>query len=130
MNNPCQQHGAFSWCELMTSDVEASKKFYSALFGWTLEAANTPGIDYTCVKVGGQCVGGIMAMPPRTADCAPHWGAYVTVDDVDETAHTAESLGAKILVPPTDIPSVGRFCVLQDPQGAVISAITYCSPCG
>jgi predicted enzyme related to lactoylglutathione lyase len=53
------------------------------------------------------------------------WGVYVTVDDVDATAAKAEELGGKILVPPTDIPNVGRFCVLQDPQGSVISAITY-----
>jgi hypothetical protein len=55
----------------------------------------------------------------------PVWGTYVTVDDVDQTAKTAEKLGGKILMPPTDIPTVGRFCVIQDPQGAVISAITY-----
>jgi predicted enzyme related to lactoylglutathione lyase len=55
----------------------------------------------------------------------PMWGAYVTVDNVDLTAKTAEQLGAKLLVPPTDIPNVGRFCVIQDPQGAVINAITY-----
>jgi hypothetical protein len=55
----------------------------------------------------------------------PMWGAYVTVDDVDLTARTAEQLGARLLVPPTDIPNVGRFCVIQDPQGAVINAITY-----
>ena len=52
------------------------------------------------------------------------WGAYVTVDDADATAKTAENLGAKLLLPPTDIPKVGRFCVIQDPQGAVINAIT------
>jgi hypothetical protein len=53
------------------------------------------------------------------------WGAYVTVADVDATAKTAEKLGGKLLMPPTDIPKVGRFCVIQDPQGAVINAITY-----
>jgi predicted enzyme related to lactoylglutathione lyase len=54
----------------------------------------------------------------------PMWGVYVTVDNVDATAKTAEKLGGNILVPPTDIPDVGRSCVIQDPQGAVISAIT------
>jgi predicted enzyme related to lactoylglutathione lyase len=44
---------------------------------------------------------------------------------VDATAAKAEELGGKILMPPTDIPNVGRFSVLQDPQGAVISEITY-----
>jgi len=64
-------------------------------------------------------------MPQDAQGMPPMWGAYVTVDDVDATARTAEQLGAKLLVPPRDIPGVGRFCVIQDPQGAVISAITY-----
>jgi predicted enzyme related to lactoylglutathione lyase len=55
----------------------------------------------------------------------PSWGAYVTVDDVDATAALAEKLGGKICIPPTDIPTVGCFTVIQDPQGAMLSAITY-----
>ncbi len=55
----------------------------------------------------------------------PMWGTYVTVDNVDETARIAEQLGAKICMPPQDIPDVGKFCVIQDPQGATISFITY-----
>jgi predicted enzyme related to lactoylglutathione lyase len=82
------------------------------------------GMTYTLVKVGGTDVGGIMATPPEAQGMPPMWGVYVTVDNVDATAKTAEKLGVKILVPPTDIPDVGRFCVIQDPQGAVISAIT------
>jgi len=66
-----------------------------------------------------------MKIPPQAQGAPPHWGAYVTVDDVDATARRAEELGGKVLVPPQDIPGVGRFCVVQDPQGAVISAMTY-----
>jgi predicted enzyme related to lactoylglutathione lyase len=55
----------------------------------------------------------------------PRWGVYITVDDVDATAAKAQQLGAATIVPPTDIPNVGRFYTFQDPQGAVISAITY-----
>lgn len=54
-----------------------------------------------------------------------HWGVYVTVDDVDAIAKKAEELGAKTVVPLTDVPNVGRLCAFQDPQGAVISVITY-----
>jgi len=125
MNEPFKQHGAFSWCELMTSDVEAAKTFYSKLFGWDTEDMSMPGMTYTVVKTGGNGIGGIMTMPKEAQGIPPAWGTYVTVDDVDATAKTAGQLGAKLLVPPTDIPDVGRFCVIQDPQGAVISAITY-----
>ena len=81
--------------------------------------------SYSVVKIGDEGIGGIMPVPAQAQGAPPHWGVYVTVDDVDATADKAAELGAKILVPPTDIPNVGRFFVLQDPQGAVISAITY-----
>lgn len=126
MDDPFKQHGAFSWCDLMVQDVSAAKAFYTKLFGWDTEEMNTGGMAYTVVKAGGKGIGGISALPkdgPR--DRPPMWGVYVTVDDVDATAQTAKQLGAKLLVPPQDIPKVGRFCVIQDPQGAVISAITY-----
>jgi uncharacterized protein len=125
MDEQFKQHGAFSWCELMTTDVDAAKTFYTKLFGWDSEAMSMPGMTYTVVKAGGKGIGGIMTIPKEAQGVPPMWSAYVTVDDVDLTARTAEQLGARILVPPTDIPTVGRFCVIQDPQGAVINAITY-----
>ncbi len=125
MDTQYRQHGAFSWCELLTTDVANAKRFYGKLFGWTLEPAPLPGVEYTLVKYGGQQMGGIMAMPPKCEGVPPHWGVYVTVDDVDATAKLAEDMGGKVCVPPTDIPEVGRFCVLEDPQGAAINVITY-----
>jgi len=125
MKDPYKQQGAFSWFELMTSDVDGAKKFYANLFGWNTEDMPMGDMNYTIVKVGEEGLGGIMSTPPQAEGAPPNWGVYVTVDDVDATAGKAEELGGKILVPPTDIPNVGRFCVLQDPQGAVISAITY-----
>ena len=125
MKEDSMKHGAFGWNELMTTDVEAAKEFYTTLFGWETEKAPMEGMQYTILKVGGEPVGGIMNMPPECKAMSPCWGVYVTVDDVDTTAGQVEDLGGKILRPPADIPQVGRFCVLQDPQGAVICAITY-----
>jgi uncharacterized protein len=125
MDEQFKQHGAFSWCEPMTTDVDAAKTFYTKLFGWDSEAMSMPGMTYTVVKAGGKGIGGIMTIPKEAQGTPPMWCTYVTVDDVDLTARTAEQLGARILVQPTDIPTVGRFCVIQDPQGAVINAITY-----
>ena len=121
--NAMLRHGAFSWCELMTTDVQAAKQFYTALLGWTTE--EVPGMSYTIVKTGGTGVGGIMSCPQQAAGTPPWWGTYVTVDDVDATARKAQELGAKTIMPLTDIPNVGRFYTFQDPQGAVISIITY-----
>lgn len=125
MDERFKQHGAFSRCELMTADVDAAKAFYTKLFGWDAEAMAMPGMTYTVIKAAGEGIGGIMPIPQDAQGMPPHWGTYVTVDDVDATARTAEELGARLLVAPQNIPNVGRFCVIQDPQGAVISAITY-----
>lgn len=128
MDEQYQQHGAFSWCELMTTDVPAAIEFYSKLFGWTTEEYTGAGVPYTIVKVAGKEAGGIMKTPPEAQGMPPMWGLYVTVDDVDATAKKVEELGGKILYGPADIPTVGRFCVIQDPQGAAISVITYKMP--
>lgn len=127
MTEPMKQHGAFSWNELMTTDVDAAKSFYGKLFGWTLENMPMSDMDYIMAKAGDQEVAGIMAMPPESGGMPPNWGAYITVDDVEASAKQAEALGGKILMVPRDIPDVGRFCVISDPQGAVVSMITYVS---
>ncbi len=125
MKEDSLKHGAFGWCELMTTDAGAAKSFYKTLFGWDTEDLDMEGTAYTVVKIHGDETGGIMKMPPEMEGMPPAWSIYVTVDDVDATAGKVEELGGKILRPPEDIPNVGRFCVLQDPQGAVICAITY-----
>jgi predicted enzyme related to lactoylglutathione lyase len=126
MTNPLQTPGAVSWVELMTTDVEAAKGFYGDLFGWELEQAPMEGVDYTLVKVGDRHIGGMMAMPEDMPQGGPpRWGIYVTVDDTDATVQKATELGGQVLVPPTDIPNVGRFAVIQDPQGAAISVMKY-----
>ena len=125
MDAKLKKHGAVSWSELITRDPGAAKSFYGKLFGWTFEDAPMENMTYTVFKVNGEETGGIMATPAETPDMPPNWGLYITVDDVDATAEKATGLGATVCVPPRDIPAVGRFCVLQDPQGAFISIISY-----
>jgi predicted enzyme related to lactoylglutathione lyase len=125
MQDPFVQHGAFSWVELMTPDPKAAKEFYGKLLGWEMEDMSGQGMAYTVVKAAGKAVGGIMGLPPEAKGVPPQWAAYVTVSDVDASAGRARELGATILKEPTDIPGVGRFCVVRDAQGAVLSLITY-----
>jgi predicted enzyme related to lactoylglutathione lyase len=122
---PFKTHGAFSWNELMTSDPQAAAKFYGELFGWTFDTMDSDKGAYRVIKVGGAGVGGIMKTPPNAGPMPPSWFGYVTVSDIDATAKRCTELGGKVLMPPTEIPKVGRFAVLQDPQGAVLNAITY-----
>jgi len=125
MDDNCMKNGAFGWFELMTTDIEAAKTFYKGLFGWEYEAIPVPGSEYTIVKVDGDAVAGIMDMPAECQGMPPCWSIYITVDDVDAVAKNVVNLGGKILKPAFDIPEVGRFCVLQDAQGAVLCAMTY-----
>jgi len=118
-------HGAFSWSELMTTDPKAATEFYGTLFGWKVETMTGLQGPYNIVKVGDTGVGGIMKLPPDAGDMPPCWVPYVTVNNVDETAAKVTKLGGKVLMPPTDIPTVGRFAVIEDPQGAVLNIITY-----
>jgi predicted enzyme related to lactoylglutathione lyase len=123
-----QTPGAFSWSELMTTGPEAATAFYAKLFGWQVEPMNM-GMPYNVLKVGDAAIGGIMGMPPGApAGMPPMWMPYVTVADVDALVKQVVSLGGKVRMPPADIPSVGRFAVIADPQGAAINVITYVSP--
>ena len=109
----------------MTTDIEAAKQFYTGIFGWETESVPMQDGEYTVVKVDGEVVGGIMSMPPDCGSMPPSWDVYVTVNDVDAVVSKVGNLGGKILRPAADIPDIGRFCVIQDPQGAVICAISY-----
>lgn len=114
--------GRFIWYELSTRDVEAAKAFYTKVMNWGVEQFQGTQ-PYFIWKAGEIGVGGVMQM----ADMQPAWLAYVCVDDVDRNLTRAQQLGGKVVVPGTDIPSVGRFGVLTDPQGAYI-AIMHPTP--
>lgn len=112
------EHGALIWSELMTTDRAAAVEFYRKVL--QVETGEMPGpMEYSFLKVDGREVAGIMTLTPEMGPVPPHWGVYFGADNVDETAAKAQSLGGTVMVPPQDIPGIGRFAVIQDPQGAV-----------
>lgn len=117
-------HGSFCWSELASKNAEAAKNFYGELLGWTFKQGDVAGFVYSEIMAGEKPVGGIYQMGAEYGDAPSHWMAYVAVDDVDASAKRVEELGGKVCVPPSEIPSVGRFCVITDPSGATISLIT------
>lgn len=111
------------WNELMTRDLDKAKHFYGKVLGWTYKAMPMGDFDYTIIKVGERDAGGMMPMTgPEWEGVPSHWMIYFAVADTDETCRKIEAAGGKICVPPTDIP-VGRFAVVNDPQGATFSVI-------
>jgi hypothetical protein len=121
--------GRFVWYELMTNDTSAAKKFYPAITGWGTQPFGTAS-SYEMWTSGGTPIGGMMNISEdqKKRGIPPHWLPYVGVSNVDETTAKAEKLGAKALVPPTDIPDVGRFSVIADPQGAVFGIVASDNP--
>ena len=117
--------GAFSWNELTTTDPAAAAEFYGKLFGWNVKPPEAAMGGYRVVNVGDAGIGGIMGCPEGAPPMPPHWGAYVTVSNIDQTLERCTALGGKVLMPPMEVPGVGRMAVLQDPQGAVLSVIAY-----
>jgi predicted enzyme related to lactoylglutathione lyase len=108
------------WSELATSDTSGSIEFYTRLLGWSAKAGAPGGMDYTEISNQGRPMGGIMPMTPEMGKTA-HWTPYFLVTGCDSTAGKAKQLGGSLCVPPTNIPDVGRFAVISDPQGAVFS---------
>ncbi len=113
-------HGRFVWSELMTTDTKAAERFYTRVVGWKAEPFDGAKGPYTLWKAGDQAVGGLMGMPAemRAGGTPPCWMIYVGVRDADAAAARVRSLGGKVEIPARDIPKVGRFVVLSDPQGA------------
>lgn len=119
------EHGTLGWNELVTSDVEGSKAFYGAVFGWghASHEGGPPG-GYTEWKVGGRTMGGMMAKPPgMPAEIPSYWGVYFVVPDVDATVAKANELGGGVFLPAFDSPQ-GRIAGIVDPFGAMFSVIS------
>jgi predicted enzyme related to lactoylglutathione lyase len=112
-------HGQFIWYELTTPEPAAAKAFYPAFTGWGMLPFDN---DYSMWTTGGQPHAGLFTMTQelRSQGVPPNWLGYVEVTNVDDAAALAKSLGATLLHGPADIPDVGRFAVIQDPQGVVI----------
>jgi uncharacterized protein len=114
--------GRFVWHELLTTDTAASAAFYQKGLPWRTQPSSMPG--YTIWMAGQTQIGGLMALPAEAAGAPPHWLLYVGTPNVDATCAQAQALGAKVHKAAMDIPNVGRFAVLADPQGATFAVFT------
>jgi hypothetical protein len=109
----------------VTSDIAKARAFYTALFGWTVQEMEMPGGVYPLFSIGEEGLGGFV----EAGDGVPaHWIGYVAVEDVDQVVEKATSLGGTVKHPAADIPEVGRWAVIQDPAGAVVSPFRGNSP--
>jgi uncharacterized protein len=111
----------FIWLDLHTSDREAAKKFYGTLFDWSYdEVPIKGGPDYSIALVRGSRVAGISPTRDANPPMPSQWISYVSVENVDEVAKTAESMGARLLQQPLDVTQLGRVAVVEDLSGGVV----------
>ncbi len=116
-------NNSLCWNELVSRDTSKSKEFYQHMFSWQYTDKDMAGMSYTELSNVGIAQGGMMQLTKEWGNIPPHWMSYFSVKSCDETVAKAQRLGAEICVPATDIPKVGRFSVINDPQGATFSVI-------
>jgi uncharacterized protein len=125
MSTETYVHGTFCWHELHSTDVKKSNEFYTELSGWTtVEMEMGDGNAYKIFKNGKNGIGGMMPHSAEISAKGSNWLAYVHVTDTDAAAVRAKNAGGKIIFPPSDIPNVGRFAILEDLEGVRLAAIT------
>jgi uncharacterized protein len=115
--------GAPCWAELVTTDVEAARKFYGEVLGWSEYEIGGPEMgNYSTPKVSGQMAAGIATQQDeeKKMGVPPHWNTYISVESADDAAKKAQDLGATVIAEPFDVMDLGRMAVLLDPVGAAI----------
>ncbi len=115
--------GSLCWNELMTTDANKAADFYTGLFGWGKDVQDFGGMEYTMYMNDGRPTAGMLQITPEMGPIPPNWLVYFAVDDCDASVQKAQGLGASVMKPADDIPGIGRFAILTDPQGAAFAII-------
>lgn len=125
-------HGSLIWYELMTTDPDGAKTFYEPITGWTIAPMGGAHGDYRSISSPDSALAGLLPLNQHMLDngARPTWLMYIGVDDVDATAAAIEAEGGKTYLAPADIPGIGRFAMLADPQGAPFYIMTPIPPEG
>jgi uncharacterized protein len=118
--------GAWCWSELATADLERAAAFYGELFGWTLDAAEAE-IPRAAFSLGERLIAGVHAAQPM--ETAGAWQVVFRVESSEAAARRAEELGARVLLPPMEIP-IGALTVVADPSGVPITLTNFAAPVG
>lgn len=113
------------WNELQTRDKEGSLAFYGAIFGWTHDSDPN---GYVMFKAGDRIQAGMIQMDESWGPVPPNWSVYFMVADVDAAVVRVGELGGNVMVPATAAGEMGRFAVVQDPQGGIFTVMEFSGP--
>lgn len=110
--------GSVTWQDLTVPDAEGLRDFYSAVTGWEPEPLSMGAYSDYVMNADGQGIAGICHARGANAEIPPVWLIYITVEDLDHSLAECQRLGGSVLTPPCSYGG-GRYCVIQDPAGAV-----------
>jgi predicted enzyme related to lactoylglutathione lyase len=110
------------WVDAASPDLDASKKFYSELFGWQVNEVPDPAAGgYAFFMKDEKMVGGLG--PTMGPGQPAAWTMYVRTPDVDATARTIQEQGGQVVAGPMDVRGAGRIAWFADPTGAHLAAL-------
>src|SRR5215471_18400159 len=116
--------GTPNWVDLQTTDQDAAKSFYGAIFGWSYDdQPMDQGAVYSMAKIGEDTVAAIAPQSPElaAAGAPPMWNTYLAVDSVDDAAAKVGAAGGKVAMEPFDVMDAGRMAFVIDPGGAAVA---------
>ncbi|AHI01079.1 hypothetical protein BC739_003533 [Kutzneria viridogrisea] len=114
--------GTPCWVDLSTPDIEASKEFYAALFGWQYEVGPPETHGYTQALLRGKTVAGLMQPPPGQDEMPPSWTTYLAAEDAEAALKSVVDNGGQPFTGVIDVRGQGKMWIAADPTGAVFGA--------
>ncbi len=113
--------GTILWTDLTVENAEKVRDFYGRVVGWKSDGLDMGGYDdFNMIPKGSSDpVAGICHARGGNRGLPPYWMIYLAVDDLDASIAECKGLGGKVLAGPKDMPGHGRYCVIEDPAGAV-----------
>ena len=102
--------------EVVGKDGPALQRFYSSVFGWTMDTNNPTG--YGLVKGNDHGIGGGVGAAPEGSP--GHVTFYVQTDDAKATLRKVEELGGRVLMPLTEVAPGTTIALFADPEGHVV----------
>jgi predicted enzyme related to lactoylglutathione lyase len=120
-NSSRPETGSITWFDLTVPDAERIRDFYSKVVGWKSVPVSMG--DYNDFNMNspesGKTNAGICHKRGGSEQIPSQWLVYITVKSVENSAKICKENGGKVLVVPKDMSGYGRFCVIEDPAGAV-----------
>lgn len=114
-------NGSIGWIDLTVENADEVRRFYSGVAGWKSDPVAMDGYDDYCMipSAGGDPVAGVCHKRGSNAGMPPQWMIYITVADLDHSIAKCRELGGKLIVAPRNMGNDDRYCVIEDPAGAV-----------